>query len=57
MVYPVNNGYNVNERVTNYGDFTDLLQETDVIDNRYPVKGCGVWMPYGFHLKTRCSTT
>jgi len=25
--------------------------EADIMDYRYPVKGCGVWLPYGFKLR------
>jgi len=28
-----------------------MLTEADIMDYRYPVKGCGVWRPYGFKLR------
>ena len=27
------------------------MTEADVMDYRYPVKGCGVWRPYGFKIR------
>ncbi len=31
--------------------FTEILQTAEIYDYRYPVKGCGVWLPYGFKLR------
>jgi prolyl-tRNA synthetase len=31
--------------------FKQVLEEAGIIDYRYPVKGCGVWLPYGFKLR------
>jgi len=31
--------------------FRDVLDEAEIYDYRYPVKGCGVWMPYGFAIR------
>ncbi|RLI13146.1 proline--tRNA ligase, partial [Candidatus Bathyarchaeota archaeon] len=28
-----------------------MLMEAEIMDYRYPVKGCGVWLPYGFKLR------
>ena len=28
-----------------------MLMEAGIMDYRYPVKGCGVWLPYGFKLR------
>lgn len=32
--------------------FSEILSRAEIIDYRYPVKGCGVWMPYGFKLRS-----
>jgi prolyl-tRNA synthetase len=35
-----------------YGDwFRNVLIDADIMDYRYPIKGCGVWMPYGFKIR------
>jgi prolyl-tRNA synthetase len=35
-----------------FGDwFRDVLINAGVMDYRYPIKGCGVWMPYGFKIR------
>lgn len=31
--------------------FHEILASAEVYDYRYPVKGCGVWMPYGFKIR------
>ena len=31
--------------------FRKVLSEAEIVDYRYPVKGCGVWLPYGFQLR------
>lgn len=31
--------------------FRDILDKAGILDYRYPVKGCGVWLPYGFKLR------
>ena len=31
--------------------FRDILINADIMDYRYPIKGCGVWLPYGFKLR------
>jgi prolyl-tRNA synthetase len=32
--------------------FRDVLINAGIMDYRYPIKGCGVWMPYGFKIRT-----
>jgi len=35
-----------------YGDwFRSVLIDAGIMDYRYPIKGCGVWMPYGFKIR------
>ena len=35
-----------------FGDwFREILTTAKIIDYRYPIKGCGVWLPYGFQLR------
>jgi prolyl-tRNA synthetase len=37
---------------TNFGEwFRDVLINAGIMDYRYPIKGCGVWMPYGFKIR------
>jgi prolyl-tRNA synthetase len=31
--------------------FRKLLIDAGIADYRYPIKGCGVWMPYGFKIR------
>ena len=31
--------------------FRNVLLNAEVMDYRYPIKGCGVWLPYGFKLR------
>ncbi len=33
--------------------YTEILAKSEVYDNRYPVKGCGIWRPYGFKIRGR----
>ena len=36
----------------NFGDwFRDILDAAKIIDYRYPIKACGVWLPFGFKLR------
>lgn len=35
----------------NYKEFTSLLLEAEIIDPRYPIMGCYVWMPYGYKIR------
>ena len=36
-----------------FGDFVNTLTKAGVIDGKYPVKGCYVWLPHGFLLKEK----
>ncbi len=37
---------------TQFGEwFRDVLINAGIMDYRYPIKGCGVWMPYGFKIR------
>lgn len=31
--------------------FQEINSEAGIVDYRYPIKGCGVWLPYGFQLR------
>lgn len=31
--------------------FHNILEEAEIIDSRYPIKGMSVWLPYGFQLR------
>jgi prolyl-tRNA synthetase len=31
--------------------FQDINSGAGIVDYRYPIKGCGVWLPYGFKLR------
>ena len=31
--------------------FQEILDKSDIVDFRYPLKGVGVWLPYGFKLR------
>jgi prolyl-tRNA synthetase len=31
--------------------FRSILIEAGVLDYRYPIKGCGIWLPYGFKIR------
>jgi len=36
----------------NFGEwFRSVLVDAGIMDYRYPIKGCGVWLPYGFKLR------
>jgi len=38
--------------VSEFGDwFRDAIDRAGIVDYRYPVKGCGVWLPLGFRLR------
>ncbi|MFA5364467.1 MAG: proline--tRNA ligase [Candidatus Bathyarchaeia archaeon] len=38
--------------ITQFGEwFRDVLINAGIMDYRYPIKGCGVWMPYGFKIR------
>ncbi len=32
--------------------YQEVLEQAEVVDNRYPVKGCLVWRPFGFKLRS-----
>jgi prolyl-tRNA synthetase len=36
--------------------YTEILAKAEVYDNRYPVKGCGIWRPYGFQIRHLITT-
>ena len=31
--------------------FHDILEEANITDARYPIKGMSIWMPYGFQIR------
>ena len=31
--------------------FHDILEQANITDSRYPIKGMAVWMPYGFQIR------
>ncbi|MEE8569729.1 MAG: hypothetical protein V3S97_01865, partial [Candidatus Bathyarchaeia archaeon] len=31
--------------------YREFIDTAKIIDYRYPIKGCGVWLPYGFKLR------
>lgn len=31
--------------------FHDILENANITDSRYPIKGMAVWMPYGFQIR------
>ncbi|MFH1328655.1 MAG: proline--tRNA ligase [Candidatus Bathyarchaeota archaeon] len=33
--------------------FHDVIDKAMIADYRYPIKGCGVWLPYGFKLREK----
>ncbi len=35
------------------GWYEDILVKAGIYDHRYPLKGAGVWMPYGFQLREK----
>jgi prolyl-tRNA synthetase len=37
---------------SHYGKwFRKVLIDAEILDYRYPIKGCGVWFPYGFKIR------
>ncbi len=42
--------------MNNYSELGPLLLETEIIDNRYPVKGGYIWLPYGVAIRERIVT-
>ncbi len=41
-----------NERDNRFGEwFRRILIEAEILDYRYPIKGCGVWLPYGHKIR------
>lgn len=36
--------------------FHEILDTAAIADYRYPIKGCGVWLPYGFKLRQNILT-
>lgn len=40
------------ERDRHFGKwFRRILIDAEILDYRYPIKGCGVWLPYGFKIR------
>jgi len=40
------------ERDKEFGKwFRRILTDAKILDYRYPIKGCGVWLPYGFKIR------
>ena len=38
--------------VENFSEwFHDILEEANITDSRYPIKGMAIWMPYGFKIR------
>ncbi|MDD6255980.1 proline--tRNA ligase [Methanobrevibacter boviskoreani] len=38
--------------VENFSEwFHNIIETADIIDPRYPIKGMGVWLPYGFQIR------
>ena len=31
--------------------FHNILEEANIIDSRYPIKGMSVWLPYGYQIR------
>ena len=31
--------------------YSDILEKAEIYDVRYPIKGCGVYLPYGFKIR------
>ncbi|MFA6268334.1 MAG: aminoacyl--tRNA ligase-related protein [archaeon] len=42
-----------NKKILDFKDFASFLIDAEIIDNRYPVKGCYIWLPYGVAIKER----
>lgn len=39
-------------RDNHFGEwFRSVLIDAGILDYRYPIKGCGVWLPYGFKIR------
>ena len=39
-------------RDSHFGEwFRNVLIDAEILDYRYPIKGCGVWLPYGFKIR------
>jgi len=37
---------------TQFGEwFRRILIDAEILDYRYPIKGCGVWLPYGYKIR------
>ena len=52
MVLIARTGVSREEWSSRFGEwYRRMLTEADIMDYRYPVKGCGVWRPYGFKLR------
>lgn len=40
------------KRDTQFGEwFRRILIDAEILDYRYPIKGCGVWLPYGYKIR------
>ena len=40
------------KRDKHYGKwFRNILINAEILDYRYPIKGCGVWLPYGYKIR------
>ncbi|UCB60352.1 MAG: proline--tRNA ligase [Candidatus Bathyarchaeota archaeon] len=40
------------KRDKHYGEwFRNVLINAEILDYRYPIKGCGVWLPYGYKIR------
>ncbi len=40
------------KRDEHFGEwFRSVLINAEILDYRYPIKGCGVWLPYGFKIR------
>ena len=38
--------------VENFSEwFHDILEQANITDSRYPIKGMAIWMPYGFKIR------
>ena len=52
MVLIATGGVSREEWSRSFGDwYRRMLDEAEIMDYRYPVKGCGVWRPFGFKLR------
>ena len=42
----------IGDNVENFSQwFHDILENANIIDSRYPIKGMSVWLPYGFQIR------